>query len=275
MSDQLPLAELDIPQLCDYADEDLIKVPINMTLDEDMPGEAIGLWVVMKSFGKRASASIRAYAERTGWHPETLKKWQTVIEAAGWMTLLREGKGGTTENSVPRLWWMSKYKGEKPPLGAFLTPPPVKVLPSKNTPPKQRGLKVHKGPSINTPTASPWMSTDGKRWGDFVEAYWLEYQKVRFENKLPVPEVMPQDARGMGALKKLLNDPQITFDRFVSRLKNLGRHDFAAKQDWSLFHFCTHFREFEDGSKSFAQGRGREAARYLPAKADGFKRSGL
>lgn len=131
MTDQLNLGELELGEICDW-DEHEVHVPMNLTIDDAVPGEAKAVYLIMKSVGKRAEASLETYARKLVWTPDTVKKWQKILVTEGWMVLAREGKGTT-----PRLWWMAKYKGEKPPLGVLINAPLQKSRPLEKATPKQ------------------------------------------------------------------------------------------------------------------------------------------
>lgn len=143
--EQLALTGDTVQESADFEEHSLI-IPATLPMDPEATGEAVGLFVVMKSYGKRAHASVESYCERTGWGPDRVRTWQDHLQKIKWMTLLQEGrpprKGEKT--GTPRLWWMNWTKGEAPPLDAFMHAPRVGVLPglgkhqgTENTHPKQ------------------------------------------------------------------------------------------------------------------------------------------
>lgn len=138
MSDQLNLGHGDFESV-DF-DEHSVQVPMPLILDPEVDGGALATYTIMKSFGKRAEASLGAYAERLGWSTDTVRRWQKALVKTGWIVLLREGK-----DTTPRLWWMAKSKAEPPPLGAFINAPLEKNHPPQKRDPKQglsKGLQV-------------------------------------------------------------------------------------------------------------------------------------
>lgn len=143
--EQLDLGQYQIHETADF-DEHQVIIPATLPMDPEATGEDVGLFTIMKSFGKRAHAGLQAYCERTGWGVDRVRTWQDHLVKIQWMTLLQEGKPPAKGEAVgtPRLWWMNWTKGEAPPLSAFMHAPRVGVLPAlansqprQNTHPKQ------------------------------------------------------------------------------------------------------------------------------------------
>ncbi len=107
-------------------------IPVELCRDPDVPGEAIALYVVMRSFGPFAEAKVSSYATRLSWTDAKVRKYQKVLEKAKWIKLLREGRrysetilaSGQRPKSVKaylcRLWWMCANKNEEVPQGVEL-----------------------------------------------------------------------------------------------------------------------------------------------------------
>lgn len=202
MSDQLNLGHGDFE--CVDFDEHSVQVPMPLILDQQVDGGALATYTVMKSFGKRAEASLGAYGERLGWSTDTVRKWQKALVKSKWIVLLREGK-----DTTPRLWWMAKSKGEQPPLGAFLNAPLEKNHPPKKHDPKQglsKGLQVSSIKEQEQHTPLKTVNTHPEQdqtWVD-LKAIWKEKHPSAAE--LPWPA---RTTRGWQAL-------------FTSQLERLG-----------------------------------------------------
>jgi hypothetical protein len=141
-------------ELVSYADN-YVMVPVDLCVDVSVPGEAIALYCVMKSFGPRAAAKVSTYGLRLGWHEDRVKRYQKLLQQAGWIVLVREGgqslsKGGQ-KIYEPRLWWMCAKKKEQPRLtgagGGEMPSPakegavkqgPLEFRPPRFAPPKQK-----------------------------------------------------------------------------------------------------------------------------------------
>jgi hypothetical protein len=124
-------------------DDKVVITPVELYRDRELNGECYALFGVMKSFGPFARAKVGSYASRLGWHEDRVKKYQRVLQKAGWIVLVREGY-----DDVPRLWWMCRVKGEQPPQG--YVDGGGKTRPPKNTAPVKHGGRKTRGPG-NTP----------------------------------------------------------------------------------------------------------------------------
>jgi hypothetical protein len=103
--------------------------PVDLCRDDQVPGEAIALYVVMRSFGPFAEAKVSSYAGRLRWSDAKVRKYQKLLEKAKWIKLVREGKhfsetilrpgakAQVNEKYLCRLWWMCAYKDEVVPQG--------------------------------------------------------------------------------------------------------------------------------------------------------------
>ena len=65
------------------------------------------LYAIMGSYGPTAFATISTYAEAIGCTPVTVRTAQKELEDAGWVVLVREGKGGGGKTGEARLWWLN------------------------------------------------------------------------------------------------------------------------------------------------------------------------
>lgn len=95
--------------------------------DSTLSGMALITFAAMTSFGPACRASIKAIARRARLHPDSVRKAQKELVAAGWIELLKEG--GLSKDNEPREWIINAY-----PPGTFPSPP---LTPA---PPKQEGL---------------------------------------------------------------------------------------------------------------------------------------
>ncbi len=276
---QLDLGEGAIFETVDFEDH-LIFVPVELTMDKEVDLKALGAWVIMKSFGKRADASLGAYAERAHCEAKTFRAYQRELEKAGWITLLREGKQGGEENKGnPRLWWMSKVKKEAPPLGAFLggggsqkTAPSQKTDPSEKRDPKQGLSSNYNSPSSTSAAKPPWAADDGSAWKTLTEAFekaWRQARASQGPSNGSSEEELKADfeahlKKGVRALSSKAKSKGFTLEAFKARLANMPAHDFHAKQDFSLVYFLSHYSEFADGQEALRKkhsGRNAGAAK--------------
>lgn len=194
-----------------------IYVPPGMAEDPDVNLKDIGAFVIMKSFGRRAEASLEAYAERGGCDLDTFRGYQKRLVRAGWITLLREGRPGKKgEFGQPRRWWLCTTKKEAPPLWAFDT---EKTLPStnrgisqslgvlenqENPHPKQKLSKGSKLSSIKdneAPKGASKKHPDEKIFWDNAKASWEKYMLTQATK---VPFVWPAVANFQARLTKAI-----------------------------------------------------------------------
>lgn len=252
MADQLHLGEGDLGEQVDFEDHE-VKTPMNLYLDKDVSLDAKGAFAIMKSFGKRANASLKAYSERAGCTVDTFRKLQKVLQNTAWVVLLREGK-----DQEPRLWWMCKVKGEQPPLsamfntgsgptgggaGATKKPAPGSLGGVAKRDPKQGSSRVSevsdKEPAAK---AAPFKAADGTLWQDLVDLYVIAFKDAKDDPKAE-PEFSPAD---FAQLKRISKDGRFNRTLYISRLANMRYHTFARTKEFSLQHFCTNFKEFDD-----------------------------
>lgn len=132
-------------------DDNIAIVPVELARDEQVPGEAIAVFAVMKSFGPRAEAKVETFATRLKWSVAKVRKYQGILEKAGWIVLVREGAKVSQGSYLPRLWWMARVKGQQPPqeLGVGVT---KTETPTKYGSRKVGGLKS-RGPKNRNPEA--------------------------------------------------------------------------------------------------------------------------
>lgn len=262
MGSQLSLGEYEISDF----EEHTIHVPLPLILEIGMPGEAMAVYMVMKSFGKRAEASLEAYAERLGWSIPTTRKWQNFLVGAAWIVLLREGK-----NTNPRLWWICKSKGEQPPLNYLILRTLAKNEDVENSDTKQslsREVKVSsKEPAAK---AAPFQAADGTAWQVLVDDYYAAFKEAKGEPLL-APEMTGAD---FAQLKRLASNKQFTLALYRARLANMKWHSFHRTVEFSLAIFCTKFREFDDNSEGIKKakaGNPQQRKAYFPVqKVDDF-----
>lgn len=225
----MPQEQLDLGQGVVYEasdfDDHVVMVPEGITLDTDprVDLKVMGAYLVMKSFGKRSEASLAAYAERAKCSPETFQTYQKALQQAGWATLLREGRPAPKpgEPGVPRLWWLSKVKGEAPPMSAFTQggkkPAPGNPQGSEIPPPKQKGLEGIKGIENEAPAKAGAKHPEEKQFWAQANTEWMAYLKGKGspESKLTWPVAM-------GFQKTLTN-----------RLKQLPHEELARR--WKVY----------------------------------------
>lgn len=257
MADQLHLGEGDLGEQVDFEDHE-VKTPMNLYLDKDVPVDAAGAYAVMKSFGKRAQASLKAMADRAGCSIDTFRKLQKVLQNTAWIVLMREGK-----DQEPRLWWMCKVKGEQPPLGAMFKTGSEKAAPPKAASrslggvkkhdPKQSGLEKLEGLD-KTPAAkaAPFAAADGTTWAELIQLYEAAFKIAKGD-----PNASPEYNSGpdFSNLKRIAKDKRFTKALYMSRLANMPYHRFARTKEFSLQHFTTNFREFDDKAHDIAAAK--------------------
>ena len=273
MVDQLNLGEhVQEPCAVDFEPNPVI-VPPGLPDDPDLDVKDMGAWVIMKSFGARANASLEAYCAKAKCTPGTFRAYQRNLVKAGWMTLVLEGRPGQPgEGGTARLWWMSRVKGEAPPLGVFgegmEKPDPNRggiFQPLEKPDPKQ-GVKVVKKVSSKTNAArekAPWAAADGTGWQALIDDY-VQAFAVAKKNPIATPTLLPAD---FAQLKRLAGGKTFTRAEFKRRLANMGLHDFHARQEFALSFFCTRWAQFADDAEEIKRARGgRRGGAYMPVE---------
>lgn len=268
--DQLNLGDqIQEPCAVDFEPNPVI-VPPGLPGDPKVDVKDLGAWVIMKSFGARAEASLEAYCAKAKCTPDTFRVYQRNLVKAGWMTLIREGRPGKPgEQGAPRLWWMSRVKGEAPPLGVFgeggKKPDPNRggiFQPLEKPDPKQ-GVLVVKKVSSKTHAArdkAPWAAADGTGWQALVDDYAQAFAVAK-KNPVATATMIPAD---FAQLKRLAGTKGFTRAEFQRRLANMGLHDFHARQEFALSYFCTRWREFSDDAEGIKRARGGgRGGRYM------------
>lgn len=128
------------------------------------------------------------------------------------------------------------------------------------------------------PPKPPYAAADGSGWNNLVAAYSVAWMAARRATGVPGESTDQERAdlaghiqKGARALSGLGKKGGFTLVEFQARLGNMSKHQFHAKQDFSLTFFCSHYSEFADGQAALRE-TGR-ANSYHGARADDWGNS--